>query len=72
MNLKVQVWLLYHHPNFKYIYWSLGGMELGTDGQTYEPITKCTKQINLSGQGHKKEFLKNYCYGDQKSYSFEV
>ena len=30
----VQVWLLYHHPNFKYCTLFVSGTELGTDKQT--------------------------------------
>ena len=33
-ELTVQVWLLYHHPNFKYCTLLVSGMELQTDGQT--------------------------------------
>ena len=32
-ELTVQVWLLFHHPNFKYCSLSVGRMELLTDGQ---------------------------------------
>ena len=33
-ELAVQVWLLYHHPNFKYFTLFVSGTELRTDGQT--------------------------------------
>ena len=33
-ELTVQVWLLYHHPNFKYCTLFVSGTELQTDGQT--------------------------------------
>ena len=33
-GLTVQLWLLYHHPNFKYCTLFESGMELRTDGQT--------------------------------------
>ena len=33
-ELTVQVWLLYHYPNFKYCTLFASGMELRTDGQT--------------------------------------
>ena len=33
-ELTVQVWLLYHHPNFKYCTLFVSGTELWTDGQT--------------------------------------
>ena len=33
-ELTVQVWLLYHHPNFKYCTLFVSGTELRTNGQT--------------------------------------
>ena len=33
-ELTVQVWGLYHHPNFKYCTLFVSGAELRTDGQT--------------------------------------
>ena len=33
-ELTVQVWLLYHHPNFKYFTLCVSGTELRTDKQT--------------------------------------
>ena len=35
-ELKVQVWLLYDHPNFKYCTLFISGTELRTDGRTDE------------------------------------
>ena len=64
-ELTVQVWLLYHHPNFKYCTVLVSGTELRTDrqtdkqtdrrtdGQTDDPITRCPP-ADLSGRGHKK------------------
>ena len=48
-ELTVQVWLLYHHPNFKYCTLFVSGTELRTDKQTArqtdrrtdDPITRC-------------------------------
>ena len=44
-ELTFQVWLLYHHPNFKYRTLFVSGTELRTDGQmdgpTDDPITRC-------------------------------
>ena len=39
----VQVWLLYHHPNFKFKHCTLlkGRIYVQTDGQTDDPITTC-------------------------------
>ena len=43
-ELTVQVWLLYHHPNFNHWTLSVCGTELRTDGQTDgrtdDPITR--------------------------------
>ena len=54
-ELTVQVWLLYHHPNFRYCTLFVSGTELRTDGQTDgqtdDPITRCP--ADLSGWGHK-------------------
>ena len=33
-ELTFQVWLLYHHPNFKYFTLFVRGTELRTDGRT--------------------------------------
>ena len=42
-ELIVQVWLLYHHQNFKY-YTLLAGRNYGqTDRQTDDPITRCPR-----------------------------
>ena len=44
-ELTVQVWLLYHHLNFKYFTLFVSGTQLRTDrqtdGQTDDPITRC-------------------------------
>ena len=40
-ELTVQVWLLYHHQNFKYCTLFVSGTELRTDRQTDDPITRC-------------------------------
>ena len=46
-ELTFQVWLLYHHPNFKYRTLFVSGTELRTctdgqmDGPTDDPITRC-------------------------------
>ena len=53
-ELTVQVWLLYHHPNFKYCTLFVSGIELRTDRQTArqtdgqtertdDPITRCPR-----------------------------
>ena len=47
-ELTVQVWLLYHHTNFKYCTLFVSGTELRTDGRTNkrtdDPITRCPRQ----------------------------
>ena len=62
-ELTVQVWLLYHHPNFKYCTLCLfvNGTELRTDrwtdrrtdrqtdGQTDDPITRCPRRTFQAG-----------------------
>ena len=49
----VQVWLLYHHPNFKYCTLFESGTELRTDKQTDkqtdDPITRCPRQTFQAG-----------------------
>ena len=56
-ELTVQVWLLYHYPNFKYCTLFASGTELRTDRQTDkqtdDPITRCPRRT-ISGRGHKK------------------
>ena len=46
-ELTIQVWLLFHHPNFKYCTLLVSGTELRTDGQTDrqtdDPITRCPR-----------------------------
>ena len=63
-ELTVQVWLLYHHPNFKYCTLFVRGTELRTDGRTDkrtdDPITRCPRQtfqargIKMTYFGRKK------------------
>ena len=56
-EVTVQVWLLYHHPNFNYWTLFVSGMELRTDGQTNretdkrtdDPITRCPRQTFQAG-----------------------
>ena len=51
-ELTIQVWLLYHHPHFKYCTLYVSGTELRTDrrtdrqmdGQTDDPITRCPRR----------------------------
>ena len=57
----VQVWLQYHHPNFKYYTLFVSGTELRTDGQTDrqtdrqtdgqtdDPITRCPRRTFQAG-----------------------
>ena len=52
IELTVQIWLLYHHPNFKYCTFFVSRTELRTDRQTNgqmdrqkdHPITRCPQQ----------------------------
>ena len=56
-ELTVQVWLLYHHPNFKYCTLFVSGTELRTDRltdrqtdrQTDDPITRCPRRTFQAG-----------------------
>ena len=56
-ELTVQVWLLYDHPNFKYCTLFVSGTELRTgrrtdrqtDGQTYDPNTRCPRRTFQAG-----------------------
>ena len=48
-ELTVQVWLLYHHPYFKYCTLFVSGTELRTDKQTDNPITRCPWQTCQTG-----------------------
>ena len=65
-ELTVQVWLLYHHPNFKYCTLLVSGTELRTDGrtdrqtdgQTDDPITRCPRRT-FQARGIKRIFKKN-------------
>ena len=66
-ELRVQVLLLYHHPNFKYCHLFVSGIELRTNRQTDQPtngptdgwlirsnrITKCHQRTFQVG--HKEE-----------------
>ena len=61
-ELTVQVWLLYHPPNFKYCTPFASGTELWTDGQTNGQTNRQIDRrsdysmppADLSGRGHKK------------------
>ena len=44
-ELTVQVWLLYHHPNFKYCTLIVRG----TDIQSDDPITRCPRRTFQAG-----------------------
>ena len=64
-ELTVQVWLLYHHPNFKYCTLFVSGTELRTDKrtdkQTDDPNTRCPRRTFQAG-GIKTPIWKNaYC-----------
>ena len=56
-ELTIKVWLLYHHPNFKYCTLFVSGTELRTDrqtdrktnGQTDDPITRCPRRTFQAG-----------------------
>ena len=56
-ELTVQVWLLYHHSNFKYCTLFVNGTELRTDRQTDrqtdkqtdDPITRCPRRTFQAG-----------------------
>ena len=60
-ELTVQVWLLYHQPNFNYCTLFESGTELRTDkrtekrtdkqtnGQTDDPITRCPRRTFQAG-----------------------
>ena len=52
-ELTVQVWLLYHQPNFKYCTLLVSETELRTDGQTNgqtdDPITRCPRRTFQAG-----------------------
>ena len=57
-ELTVQVWLLYHHPNFKYCTLFLSGTELRTDKRTdRRTIRLLDAPSDLSGQGHENKIL---------------
>ena len=52
-ELRVQVWLLYDHPNFKYCTLFVSGTELRTDrqtdGRTDDPNTRCPQRTFQAG-----------------------
>ena len=52
-ELTVQVWLLFHDPNFKYCTLFVSRTELRTDrqtdGQTDDPITRCPRRTFQAG-----------------------
>ena len=52
-----QVWLLYHHPNFKYCTLFASGTELRTDKQTDNPITRCPRRTFQAGGIKRHSFL---------------
>ena len=64
-ELTVQVWLLYHNPNFKYGTLIVSGTDLRTDGQTDgrtdDPITRCPRRTFQAG-GIKSMILNFYVY----------
>ena len=60
-ELTVQVWLLYHHRNFKYCTLFVSGTDKQTDGRTDRWMDGRIIQLldapaDLSGQGHKNVF----------------
>ena len=72
-ELAVQLWLLYHHPNFKYCTLFVSGTEWRTDrqtdGRTDDPITRCPRRT-FQARGIKIENIfkpqeckiqKNWC-----------
>ena len=48
-ELTVQVWLLYHNPNFKYCTLLVSGTDRQTNGQTDDPITRCPRRTFQAG-----------------------
>ena len=56
-ELTVQVWLLFYHSNFKYCTSYVSRMDLRTDRQTDDLITRCPWGI-FQALGHKKFRLK--------------
>ena len=63
-EITVQVWLLYHHSNFKYCPLFESRKELRTDrltnGQTDDPITRCPQRTCQAG-GITKMCYNIYC-----------
>ena len=62
----VPVWLLNHHPNFKYFTLFVHGTELRTNRRTDDPITRCPPRTFQAG-GHK-----NYGSGLYECVKLEV
>ena len=48
-ELTVQVWLLYHHPNFKYCTLFVSGTALWTNRRTDNSITRCPRRTFQAG-----------------------
>ena len=66
-ELTVQVWFLYHHPNFKYCTLFVSGTELRTDRRTDDPITRCPRRTFQAGgikncTFYKRKFRSWYRY----------
>ena len=65
-ELTVQVWLLYHHPNFKYCTLFVSQTELRTykrtdgqmNGQTDDLITRCPRRTFQAGGIKRHHFLR--------------
>ena len=58
-KLTIQVWLLSHHPNFKYCTLFVSGTELRMDGQTNGWTDRRMEMppADLSGRGHNKKYF---------------
>ena len=65
-ELTVQVWLLYHQPNFRYCTLFESRTELRTDKRTDDPITRCP-QRTFQAVGMKK-----VCLNQQLNYPSET
>ena len=57
-ELAVQVWLLYHHPNFKYCTLFVSGTELRTERRSDYKMPPA----DLSGRGHKIHYIESKFY----------
>ena len=75
----VKVWLLYHHPNFKYYTLFVSGTELRTNrwmvGQTDRQTDGRTIQLldapaDLSGQGHKNLIEHLHVHQEMKIFQY--